>query len=732
MTLKKYMPLVLSSLTLVVAVAAEKNGDHPRLLMTRQEVELIKQEKDLYTLFRNTFNTVREEIDRSVLEPVEVPLPGEAGGYEHEKHKSNYRQMKKAGILYQVTGDRKYAEFIRSLLLKYAALYPELGAHPLSHNQKPGKLFHQMLNEAVWLVNVSQAYDCVYDYLSKSDRNLIEKNIFKPMVEWFTEHNQHEFDRIHNHGTWAAASVGMIGYVMKNRHYIDMALYGTKKDGEFGFLKQLDLLISPDGYYMEGPYYARYALRPFLLFAEVIERNQPELKIYEYRNQIIKRSFYSAIYSSFPNGVLPPVNDASRTMNIKAPGLVMGAGFIYDQYGSNRDLLSLARFQEEVVLNASGLKLARDVDRTPDIPDFTWKSVEFSDGFDGKRGGLGILRSGAGQDQTMLLMKYGVHGLGHGHFDKLHFIYFDQFREVIPDYGFVRFINIEPKFGGRYLPENNSYGKQTIAHNTVVVDETTQNNYDRDRAEEVSGLRHFFNVEDKNRQVMSAQANDHYKGVEMQRTMFLINDERIDHPVVVDLYRVTSDTEHLYDYPIHYTGHLISTNVAYEASVNNRLPLGNDNGYEHIWKEATAWHDDDLHMTWLDGDRYYSILSSGSENSEVIFGRIGANDPDFNLRPEPMVILRKKAGNHLFASVISTHGYFNEARELSMQARPLIDDINVIGHNDEASVIEVNGKNGLKWQIMVTNQSADPGQTHKVNFGGRSFEWTGDFKILDK
>jgi hypothetical protein len=72
-------------------------------------------------------------------------------------------------------------------------------------------------------------------------------------------------------------------------------------------------------------------------------------------------------------------------------------------------------------------------------------------------------------------MKYGVHGEGHGHFDKLHFIFFDSGREVVPDYGFSRWINIEPKFGGRYLPENDSYAMQTIAHNTVVVDQTSQN-----------------------------------------------------------------------------------------------------------------------------------------------------------------------------------------------------------------------------------------------------------------
>ena len=132
--------------------------------------------------------------------------------------------------------------------------------------------------------------NCVYDWLSPKDRAKYEKNIFNPMAQWFTIEHPHEFDRIHNHGMWVAASVGMIGYVMGNQDYIDMALHGTKKDGNGGFLKQVEMLYSPDGYYMEGAYYVRYAMRPLAFFAEAIERNQPELKIYQFKNEIMEKS----------------------------------------------------------------------------------------------------------------------------------------------------------------------------------------------------------------------------------------------------------------------------------------------------------------------------------------------------------------------------------------------------------------------------------------------------------
>ena len=49
--------------------------------------------------------------------------------------------------------------------------------------------------------------------------------------------------------------------------------------------------------------------------------------------------------------------------------------------------------------------------------------------------------------------------MGHGHFDKLHWLYFDNGREIISDYGAARFLNIEAKYGGHYLPEKQRLGQ---------------------------------------------------------------------------------------------------------------------------------------------------------------------------------------------------------------------------------------------------------------------------------
>ena len=119
------------------------------------------------------------------------------------------------------------------------------------------------------LVYAIQGYDAVHTALAAEDRSRIERDLLRPMADFLSAGQPSTFDRIHNHGTWAVAAVGMTGYVLDDEDYVRQALYGLAGDGETGFIKQLDELFSPDGYYTEGPYYQRYALMPFVLFAPV-------------------------------------------------------------------------------------------------------------------------------------------------------------------------------------------------------------------------------------------------------------------------------------------------------------------------------------------------------------------------------------------------------------------------------------------------------------------------------
>ncbi|HVU34165.1 MAG TPA: heparinase II/III family protein, partial [Opitutaceae bacterium] len=665
-------------------------------------------------------------VDRALAEPISVPIPRDAAGGTHERHKLNYVQMQAAGFLYQVKGDIRYAHFVRDMLLQYAALYPTLGLHPKAKSQAPGKLFHQMLNETVWLVNTSQAYDCVYDTLTPADRTRIEDNVLRPMARFFTVDEAHEFDRIHNHGTWADTAVGLTGYVLGDPQLVKMALDGTRLDGSSGYLRQLDELFSPDGYYVEGPYYARYALEPFFLFAEAIANNQPELAIFARRDHLLNRAVFALLQQTSPSGAFIPFNDALKEKDIRSDDAVLAVDEAYAHDGHDPRLLSIARRQGKVTLGIAGLEVARALATTPNPPPFPFRSVEYRDGPDGNRGGIAILRGGPARDPSVALLKYTSFGMEHGHYDKLGFIYYDQDREIIPDYGSARFLNVDQKDGGRYLIENTTFAKQTIAHNTVTVDERSDYGGSYKAAENQHSEREFFDAHDPDFQVTSAVDRTAYPGVLMQRTLAMVRDPHLLYPVVLDVFRLTSAQPHRYDLPYYYEGTFLDTNVPLTHHPTERPILGRAEGYQHLWVAAEGKPAAPVSFTWMNGDRYYSLISATSPSLQVKFVQVGAHDPNFDLRNENAILLRSEgAGAHVFASVIEPHGDWNGVSEQTFGNHPTITAVEVLAATDEGTAVRITGKDGLAWTLLVASPATAKAASHHLATAAGTYSWSG-------
>ena len=359
---------------------------------------------------------------------------------------------------------------------------------------------------------------------------------------------------------------------------------------------------------------------------------------------------------------------------------------------------------------------------TPALP---YASVEYSDGPNGDRGGVGILRAESDSGHPLAMMKYSTFGMEHGHYDKLALLYYENGHEVLPDYGAARFLNIEQKFGGRYLPENKSYALQTIAHNAVTVDGRSNYHGDYDTAEPLHSDRHFFSTSDPDFQVMSARDTTAYPGVAMQRTVALVRDPRFAHPILIDVYRLSSDQSHQYDYPLHYAGQFLAGNTDYTAHTTSQQPLGDAQGYQHLWVEAEAKLTGPLSFTWLTGDRFYTAVSSAEAGAQVFYTRVGANDPKFNLRPESAVIQRCTAANHVFATVIEPHGRWDATREITAGGASIVRSVQVIAATAEGTVVRITGEDGLRWTLLVSNRT-DQTKSHRVEAEGETFAWDGD------
>lgn len=686
--------LFLASISLTTAYAQH----HPSLLVSSDEVAAIKKVRGEVPAFDKTIDQLILSANQALAAPMSVPAPKDGGGgVVHEQHKSNYYAMFHCGLAYQYTGQKKYAKYVTDMLMEYARMYPTWGLHPMTLSKLRGRLFWQTLNESVWLVHTAMAYDCVAETLSKKQRDVIEKNLLLNMADFIMNGygdfnvNRDMFNRMHNHATWAAAAVGMTGFATGHQELVRQALYGSDGTGNTGgFLRQMDYLFSPDGYYTEGAYYERYAIWPFMIFAQSIAHNMPELKIFERRDHILEKAVDAMIQLTY-NGEFFHFNDALQK-GLSAQELTYAVNILYQAFPQKKELLTVSRqYQRTLLPTLGGYMIARDIAKGESTP-IVYRSTVFTDGRQGDEGAVAVVRSVRPELNSALTFKATKHGMEHGHFDKLTMAYYDNDHEILTDYGAARFLNIEAKYSGHYTLENKSFAKQTIAHNTLVVDGKSNFDGKVKVADEHHAELLYHDFSRGGFQVMAGQEVNAYPGVAIHRYLAYIDNPIADYPLIVDVVDAESATPHQYDLPMWYGGHFVSTNFPYTKATESMHAFGSKNGYQHLWVEAWGQNRDSQtsQFTFFNGNRFYTISTATTSATEMKFLRLGANDPDFNLRNNTAFLLRQPgATNHTFASLIETHGEYDVLWETSANLKTKCQSVSVKENNARRLVVEV-------------------------------------------
>ena len=708
----------------LAASAIALSGPAAALAQTSESVSQSTAAIQYPPLFSGEMDRAVEFVDGMMAAGINVPVPADpGGGYTHEQHKRNYRAINLAGQLYRLTGEQRYFDFVSDMLVEYAALYPTLGEHPAKANQNVGRLFWQVLNDAMWLVNAIQGYEAIRGDLDPQTRKLIDEDVFRRAAHFLSVDSEKTFNLIHNHATWATAGVGMTGYVLNDEELVRRALFGTTGNGDAGFIRQTELLFSPDGYYTEGPYYQRFALLPFMVFAEAIERNDPERGIFEHRDGILPKALLATIQLTY-DGYFFPFNDAIRDKSLNTAELYEGVAIGY-QATHNPALLDIARLQGRTVITPAGLEMSRALDAGLAQP-FPFRSMLFRDGPDGDQGAVAVLRHGTGPDHMALVAKNASQGMGHGHFDKLSWQLYNLGEEVVRDYGAARFLNIEAKDGGRCLPENESWAKQSVAHNTLVVNEQSHFYGDRDLADLSAPSQLYFRSDDQF-QISVSSIDDAYPRdhVKIARALALVDVEGLSQPLVLDLLRAEGEGDLKFDLPLHYTGHITRLGFEPQSNVAQRPVLGSDDGYQHIWVDARAAPGADQgFMTWILGGRFYTYRWLPQPNAEVILGESGANDPAFNLRREPVVIQRLEGfSSATFVSMLESHGLYDGETEQTIESDSQIASLRHVrsGTND---IVLIETLAGGKVALAIS-WNDNPNKKHSVTIEGRKINWLG-------
>ena len=266
--------------------------EHPCLLLDRKDIAQLKQK--IAGPFAAPWKDLLADVDRDMSKPVELPPRG--GNWSHNyvcpEHGARLKQGKQIGpwewehicpvgphilhgdpskgttdfdgnaimgvhldlaqelvdlgIVYQITGEQKYAQRGREILMAYADKYE---SYPLHDNQgHPGSGAHvasQSLTEASWLILVAQGADLIWDTLSPDDRKEAEDHLFRPaLTECILPHNL----GIHNIQCRHNSAIGLVGFLLGDKDLIRTAI----DDPKSGFRTQIAKGVRDDGMWLEG------------------------------------------------------------------------------------------------------------------------------------------------------------------------------------------------------------------------------------------------------------------------------------------------------------------------------------------------------------------------------------------------------------------------------------------------------------------------------------------------
>ncbi len=519
--------------------------------------------------------------------------------YYGRQHSHALGSISNLGIGYVLEPKPEYAEKVRAILLEYASFYTDLRLHNVKGKEsaKGARLKAQTLDEAVMMCNICLGYDMVYDAscFSDEDHRVIEERFLRPMVETIKRNRAGRS----NWQSWHNAAIASAGFLLRDAEYIDLAL----NDPGHGFLYQMRESVFPSGMWYEGaPSYHWYALTSHMYLLEASTRAGIDL----YGIPIVKRMFSGPVRQLFPDGTFPAVNDSSR-------GSISGARRYYEvayrRYG-DPSFASLLQMRTDPWAMLWGADAVPSVDGT--IPLAT--SNEDSEG-------LAILRDET--NETAVFFNYAHQRGGHTHPAKLDLVLYAHGDERIVDPGRLPYGN----------PIHRGWYWQTIAHNTVVVNETTQNHADCELA--------MFEAIEGHGGVVRATTNQAYKGVVLDRTLALYD------TIVIDVVRCTGSEEVVFDLPTHFRGELVDVSDGDVLEAMAPVPgRGRESGYDYL-KDVMLLAEPGQPIVVRTGDAG-KIHAEFSGHDEMFVAKGFGKNPSELL---PVVIRRQRGHEAVFVSV---------------------------------------------------------------------------------
>lgn len=276
--------------------------------------------------------------------------------------------------------------------------------------------------------------------------------------------------------------------------------------------------------------------------------------------------------------------------------------------------------------------------------------------------GIGILR----RANHYALVKYGPHGGGHGHPDKLELVLYGMGERLGSDLG-------TPGYG---VPLHPTWYKQTVSHNTMLVDETSQQPTTGELLAWAPG-EHF--------DAITVAAKGAYPGVELRRTVILTDDML----VLVD--RARSSQAHTYDWVYHSEGQWHRAAFLGLKPGPVGAPPFRKAGYEHLANVELARPEGAWRVGWSTpaGKRY--TLWMAADPGTQVFLADGPDNPA--TRRLPFVIVRRQAKETTWAGVFDLTG--KDVVQSIALLQPGTEAAGALGLHDGDLAVQVAGPDGI-------------------------------------
>jgi len=520
--------------------------DHPRLLISGAELATIRERVRTIPWVKASYDKIIAGADGWLTKPVDLPDRGgqwwhwyacKADGTrlttvsptEHKCntcgkvysgwpyddvvldriHGSYAAALRDLGFAYQMTGDAKYLPKAAEILMAYADKYLTYPLHNINGdpNIGGGRVGPQTLDESTWLIPMCQGADMIWNGLTPEQQQRAELGLFRPAAEVIRQHKM----SIHNIQCWKNSAVGLVGLLLD-----DPELVADAVNSDHGFKQQIAKGVNLDGQWYEGAWgYHFYTVSAITPLVEAAERCGLGLYAYEHDGRQFKGLFDGPLRLAMPDLVLPAFND-SGTVNLK---------------GSSSYEVALSRYgdpQYATVLNPDKrgglIPVINGIEPLPELP------ADAVTGGNFQAAGYAILQHGTGNDASWACLKYGPHGGGHGHPDKLNLLIWHR----------GRLLGIDPGTAAYGVPIQKEWFRTTIAHNTLTIDEANQ--------KEASGQSLGF-ANGRDISVTLAGAGKIADGVSYRRGVALFGNQLL---LVLD--DVVADKAHTFDLAWHNAG----------------------------------------------------------------------------------------------------------------------------------------------------------------------------------